>query len=128
MFNHFIIYFSEELLSENEEDMIDGHIRFQKLHRFFRHEFSDYLLDHKFTLRNIDKPNFSVQHEIIENDKLEKAKLTIQDIYNYAESLQNSVECWYFLFNLITIMILVMKKRNGWTNLEDWAFQNLRLC
>lgn len=98
LFNHFLISFSSELIPEEDEEVYT-HIRFRRLHRYFRHDFSDYLLDHKFTLRNINKPNFRPIASDENSDPSEKGNLSIKDIYNYAESLQNSVESWYYLFN-----------------------------
>lgn len=99
LFNHFLISFSEELLPETDEEITVNHVRFRRLHRYFRNDFSDYLLDFKFTLRNIDKPNVNINDDKEESETSDKKKLEIKDIYRYAESLQNSVECWYYLFN-----------------------------
>lgn len=100
LFNHFLITFSNELIPEEDEESNRNYsyVRFRRLHRYFRHDFSDYLLDEKFTLKNIDKPNFS-QVVTDDNIKSEKGNLSIKDISNYAESLQKSVESWYYLFN-----------------------------
>ncbi len=44
-----------------------------------------FLLEEKFTPKNVNRRD--------------KSKLTVKDVYNYAENLQKSVGIWYDLFN-----------------------------
>lgn len=80
---HCSIYFGHEIFPAD-------YIESEKPRRYpyhFRENLEDFLLDNKFTLKNIlakeDDPN----------------RLTIKSINNYVESLQNSVELWFNLFN-----------------------------
>ena len=78
--NHFILYFGD-ILSDDIEDRY----RIRRLQRRYRLHFKDYLLESKFTARNINSTD--------------KNKLTLTDIKKYAESLRESVESWYQILN-----------------------------
>lgn len=100
LYNHFVLTFANELFKEDDLKSKDNYWRFRILQRNYRTGFENYLLDHKFTLRNISNPNFK-QVEGLDEDlgKDEIKNLTVQNIYDYAESLQDSVESWYYIFN-----------------------------
>jgi uncharacterized protein with ParB-like and HNH nuclease domain len=99
LLNHFIIYFGNELIEHNEEESMDDRRRkFARIHRYFRFGYSNFLLDNKFTLKNILSDSLA----FIEDDETEKPdseKLAISDIHNYVEDLSTSVSIWYDLFN-----------------------------
>ena len=99
LYNHFVLSFSSELVTDYDEDT-DEYKRYRYLQRRYRHNFESYLLDHKFTLRNISNPNFKqVDSEDDDISVSEVKSLSISDIFSYSESLQNSVESWYYMFN-----------------------------
>ncbi|MCP5239305.1 MAG: DUF262 domain-containing protein [Zoogloeaceae bacterium] len=78
--NHFILYFGD-ILSED----VDDRYRIRYLHRRYRLHFKEYLLESKFTAKNINETG--------------KKQLTLTDVKNYAESLKESVEAWYQILN-----------------------------
>ena len=78
--NHFLLYFGD-ILSDNIED----HYRIRHIHWRYRLHFKDYLLESKFTAKNINATD--------------KSKLTPAEIKRYAESLRESVEAWYQILN-----------------------------
>lgn len=81
--NHFLIYFGSELFKKNKSDLEEFSL-YRNMHRFYRNEYSNYLLEKKFTSKNIRKT---------ENN------ISIKDIDDYVKSLQNSVVAWYKIFN-----------------------------
>lgn len=85
LFNHFILYFGEELKKQEIKGNMPGFHMIQRRQNTFK----DYLLEKKFTSKNIN------------NDDLEDAgdRLAIRDIYTYVHSLKSSVEVWYHLLN-----------------------------
>lgn len=85
--NHFILYFSESLKSK-EEAFRD--IRFRRHYGNFHSGYGEYLLEQVFTPKNIAEINFGI-------DK--KDELTIEKIYNYVQSLKDSVQLWYYILN-----------------------------
>lgn len=85
--NHFLLYFGPSLV----DDEIDEHLRFRMLHRGYRHDYKDYLLDVRFSPKNIPP---------LPKDKSEKlTPLSISEIYDYSLSLKLSVETWYKILN-----------------------------
>ena len=76
--NHFILYFSDLLLN----DKYEVEYEYTQLHRHYKSNYKDYLLEEKFINKNI------------ENDEI-----SIADIYNYVSSLKSSVEIWYKILN-----------------------------
>jgi hypothetical protein len=94
--NHFILYFGD-VLSEDIEDQY----RIRYLHRRYRLYFKDYLLEEKFTAKNINSVDDSGD-----------PKLALTDVKRYAESLKESVETWYQILNPLD---------SGYTNEEkEW--------
>lgn len=81
--NHFILYFGE-ILSDDTEDKY----RIRYLHRRYRFYFKDYLLEEKFTAKNI-----------VTVDTNDNPRLTLNDVKRYSESLKESVEIWYQILN-----------------------------
>lgn len=79
--NHFLIYFGSELFDEEKNT---SHARISNLKRYYRDRYSSYLLEKKFTSKNLNIPNKGV---------------TIQEIDDYVNNLQSSVVIWYKLFN-----------------------------
>ncbi|WP_417861440.1 DUF262 domain-containing protein [Winogradskyella sediminis] len=86
--NHFLVYFGKKLYQKRNEKF-KTEISFQHFIRGRRRlDYSTFLLEEHFVTKNIncDKDNSGNE-------------LTINDIYNYVSSLQNSVETWYKIFN-----------------------------
>lgn len=86
--NHCSIYFGNEIFPAE-------YIESEKPRRYtyhFRENLEDFLLDSKFTLKNI----------LAKDD--DPSQLTIGSISNYVESLQISVELWFNLFNPSLVM------------------------
>jgi uncharacterized protein with ParB-like and HNH nuclease domain len=81
--NHFLLYFGN-ILSDDTEKIH----RIRYLHRRYRYYFKDYLLESKFTAKNINPV-----------DKNGDEKLTLAEVKRYAESLKESVETWYQILN-----------------------------
>ena len=81
--NHFLLYFG---------NIVDGDINdsysMRMLHRRYRFSHKDYLLESKFTAKNIS-----------EKDGEGNYKLTLKEVKQYAESLKSSVEMWYQILN-----------------------------
>lgn len=83
LLNHFLIYFGTELFL-NEEDEQE-HLRIlPRMRRMYRDEYSNFLLEKKFTTKNL---------------KETKSQITINEIDSYVKSLQGSVVAWYKIFN-----------------------------
>lgn len=80
--NHFLLYFGDVL-----DDGNDSPFKMRRLRRGYRHYHKDYLLEEKFTTKNIGA-----------NVPQEKA-LSITDIKRYSKSLKDSVEIWYQILN-----------------------------
>lgn len=78
--NHFLLYFGD-ILSED----VDDRYKVRYLHRRYRLHFKEYLLESKFTAKNISEPG--------------KNQLTLTEVKKYAESLKDSVEAWYQILN-----------------------------
>ncbi|HEX8549421.1 MAG TPA: DUF262 domain-containing HNH endonuclease family protein [Cytophagaceae bacterium] len=77
--NHCTIYFGHEIFSPEAMD----EARIRRPHFYLREGYEDFLLDNKFTYKNI----------------LDKGKLSIKAIKDYVESLQVSVEIWFNINN-----------------------------
>lgn len=80
---HCQVYFGHEIVS-NELTELESTYRY-----YYRilDNLGDFLLDRKFSLKNIQDPDVDL------------SKLTISTINDYVENLQNSVELWFNLFN-----------------------------
>jgi len=78
--NHYMIYFGLELWSKEEFE--SRRFRLPNFYASQRDEYASFLLEKKFTTKNI-------------ND----SKLTINNINDYVISLQESVEIWYYIHN-----------------------------
>ncbi|RCR69397.1 DUF262 domain-containing protein [Larkinella punicea] len=81
LMNHYMIYFGNEIPSDANQSWM----RLRRIQTFFRDRYEENLLEHKFSLKNLN----------YEGDK----KLTINDVNNYIESLQKSVEIWFNVYN-----------------------------
>lgn len=83
--NHFLLYFG---------DILDQDVRYMhhmtRLRRSYRYYHKDYLLEEKFTAKNI---NANTGKGDAGNS------LTVTDIKQYAKSLKDSVEIWYQILN-----------------------------
>lgn len=97
--NHFMVYFGHELLKNIENSKLDDNKKkFLRFHRFYRHGYSSFLLEQKFTLSNIES-------DVILDDKLTDEtnstsdKLSLVDVSKYVEDLNNTVQIWYHLHN-----------------------------
>jgi uncharacterized protein with ParB-like and HNH nuclease domain len=95
LFNHFFVHYYDEItdISDDPTIMVDGAVRISK--RFFRGDYTTYLLDRKFTLKNIVNPNFKIAEP---EDELIPT-ISMRGVYDYSESLQHSVISWYFIHN-----------------------------
>ena len=87
LFNHFVLYFGDILIEEEA-------LSYSRLRRYYAEEgidsyYSKYLLETKFTARNLVKLD-----EVGE-------PLTVKEIYDYVASLKQSVELWYQILNPI---------------------------
>jgi uncharacterized protein with ParB-like and HNH nuclease domain len=81
---HREVYFGKEIFSEEDIEK-EKH---QRRHYYLRDGLEDFLLEKKFTLKNI-----------LSSDNDEKKILTIDSIKEYVESLQHSVVIWFNLVN-----------------------------
>jgi uncharacterized protein with ParB-like and HNH nuclease domain len=102
LLNHFIIYFGNELIATNKDgdDDTNNKKRFARFHRYSKYNYANYLLEKKFTLRNIISD--SLPRPIFDDDEKlipEKEKLKVKDIHDYVGDLSKSVQIWYDLFN-----------------------------
>jgi RNA binding exosome subunit len=77
--NHCSIFYGDEIFPIDE---IEAN-RLRRLNHQLRENLGQYLLEEKFTLKNIKT----------------KDNITIKSIKDYVESLQNSVIIWFYLFN-----------------------------
>jgi len=85
--NHFLIYFGRKLYEERKKEF-SREISFKQFLRGRRRlNYSTFLLEEYFITKNIS--------EAVESD----TNVCIQDVYNYVQGLQNSVETWYKIFN-----------------------------
>lgn len=98
LMNHFVVYFGNEILRKDEYDTVGEKKRFFKFHMYYKFEYSNYLLEQKFTLKNIISDTAVVLDED-EKPKSESEKLKVNDIHIYVEDLSRSVQVWYDLFN-----------------------------
>lgn len=80
--NHFLIYFGSELF-EDRKDLESFHMS-RNMRHYYQREYSNYLLEKKFTSKNI---------------KSTENKISIKDIDEYVKSLKSSVVAWYKIFN-----------------------------
>jgi hypothetical protein len=81
LLNHYVIYFGKDTFDKADDP---DEMRY---HRLLRTDYTSRLLETKFIAKNVTdlaKPG---------------EKIEITDIYSYVSSLQQSVECWYRLFN-----------------------------
>lgn len=83
--NHFLIYFGKDLVKKKKDDTL-----YRRVASIYRDKYVEYLLEVKFTTKNITGSNGSKTSENV---------LTLADVYEYSESLQNNVKLWYDLFN-----------------------------
>ncbi|HRK27526.1 MAG TPA: DUF262 domain-containing HNH endonuclease family protein [Chitinophagales bacterium] len=81
--NHFIMYFGKEVANVDEMEIFTQR---RVIHPYYRDNYIDYLLEKKFTPKNI---------EGTESQKI----VGIKEVYEYSENLQQSVLLWYDLFN-----------------------------
>ncbi len=81
LLNHYLVYFGKDALvaGDDPDDL--------RYHRLMRADYARHLLETKFIAKNVTE----------KADPDERIQLT--DIYTYVSSLQNSVECWYRIFN-----------------------------
>ncbi|MRG47453.1 DUF262 domain-containing protein [Chitinophaga sp. SYP-B3965] len=86
LMNHFIIYFGDEFTNSYQEAGIYNSSRRPSL--LLKERYESFLLEEKFNTKNL-----------IETDSEGRPKLSIEEINNYIESLQQSVEIWFNLFN-----------------------------
>lgn len=77
--NHCSIYFGHEIFPI--EDIESNRLR--KMNYHLRENLGEFLLERKFTIKNI----------------ISKERLSISSVKEYVESLQNSVEIWFNIFN-----------------------------
>ncbi|MEM6399168.1 MAG: DUF262 domain-containing HNH endonuclease family protein [Cyanobacteria bacterium P01_D01_bin.116] len=95
LFYHFITYFDFANSVDDEDDKISTNNKKLKIRRYLRGYYKKYLLEEKFTTKNI----------FIENDSSnnfsnkERASLTVREIYDYVRNLKVSVELWYKIAN-----------------------------
>jgi hypothetical protein len=78
--NHFMVYFGSELWTK--EQFEQRKMRLPHFHSYQRDDYASYLLEKKFTTKNVNDSN-----------------LKIRDIDNYVNSLRESVELWYQVHN-----------------------------
>lgn len=81
LMNHFMIYFGHEIETEENIDSLQP----RRIKSFYRDNYEDYLLEQKFNLKNLQA----------DGDK----KITITEVNNYIENLQESVQIWFSLYN-----------------------------
>lgn len=94
LINQFMIYFGEELENGDQTDEL-LHFQYSRLRRLRNFAYSDYLLEIKFTTKN-----------------LSSSGINISLINDYVKNLQTSVEVWYDIFN---------PKHSGYTNeIKKW--------
>ncbi len=81
LYSHYSVYYGEEFIekSENQENLY--------FHRKMRLQYTNDLLQSKFITKNVF------------DDCNNKERITLSDIYHYVSSLQNSVDCWYQIYN-----------------------------
>lgn len=92
LLNHFIVYFGHDFGFASQ----DVPYSVRHMHNLYRTNYERYLLEEKFTVRNI----LGHSDESDDEDIPESAtKLTIADVHAYISSLQKSVEIWYNIFN-----------------------------
>ena len=80
LFNHFVLFFGNSLITEEDQGLDEYRYRF--LRRGYRGRYQEYLLEEKFTTKS-----------------LLSGELTIPELYEYVKSLKNSVETWYEISN-----------------------------
>jgi uncharacterized protein with ParB-like and HNH nuclease domain len=91
LLNHLLIYFSNDFTDQENSDS-----NISKIHRLFRNDFESFLLDKKFALRNI--PSFN--KDFLDTQEAQEInEISVDQISQYSESLQKSVELWYYIFN-----------------------------
>ncbi|MBN3873325.1 DUF262 domain-containing protein [Nostoc sp. JL33] len=90
LFNHYITYFDEIIAGSNNVEKFSISIRTIRIHKEY---YSTYLLEKKFTSKNI-----LLHQESIESNSTNNS-LTLTEVYNYVQSLKISVEIWYNIFN-----------------------------
>ena len=90
LFNHYITYFDEIIAGSNNVEKFSISIRTIRIHKEY---YSTYLLEKKFTSKNI-----LLHQESIESNSTNNS-LTLMEVYNYVQSLKISVEIWYNIFN-----------------------------
>ena len=77
------MYFGKEVANIDEMEIFTQR---RVIHPYYRDNYIDYLLEKKFTPKNIEGK---------ESQKL----VGIKEVYEYSENLQQSVLIWYDLFN-----------------------------
>ncbi|QJW90213.1 DUF262 domain-containing protein [Spirosoma taeanense] len=91
--NHFFMYFGKEVKKEKQEDIIN-----RRIANVYRDTYVDYLLETKFTTKNIINVSSS-------------SALTLNDVYKYSESLQSTIKIWYDFFNPLQSTIFLEEEK-----------------
>lgn len=95
--NHFIIYFENPIILEDEEFDVSPDLRNNRVYRRrSRINYSSYLLERKFTVKSI--VNSKSCTDITHNGE-EGETLSLHEVYAYVRSLQSCVELWYKILN-----------------------------
>lgn len=93
--NHFLVYFGKKILKK-DDDTLELKIYDYRQYFYARSDCSNYLLEKKFTVKNVVGVNhFDKQPNEDNNDD----SITINDVYSYVQSLQQSVVLWYEIKN-----------------------------
>lgn len=78
--NHFITYFGKEAIEGDN-------MRRTMYSRYYRGAYSAYLLEKKFITKNVLSKSGEAEH------------VSLKNLHDYVQSLQLSVETWYYIFN-----------------------------
>lgn len=85
LINHYVIYFGRSLVDGREG--IEDYDKYRNLIRITRSGYSRELLEKTFVLRNLSDPYEGYE------------RLSLEFLFKYVSSLQESVESWYRIFN-----------------------------
>jgi uncharacterized protein with ParB-like and HNH nuclease domain len=95
LFNHFITYFDFADSVDSEDDKTSTNNKKRKIRRYLRGYYKKYLLEEKFTTKNI-----FIENDFYKNtSNSKKSSLTVNAIYKYVQNLKISVELWYKIAN-----------------------------
>lgn len=97
LLNHFIVYFGHEIGSFSDDDSLDLY-KSRRNQTMYKSRYEAYLLEDKFSVKNIVG---RIREDEEEDEEEDVIPLTVQDVHNYVNSLQKSVEVWYNIFNPI---------------------------